>query len=529
MLVTSPTISKTFPAGRGALQFQGTGDRVEFPDLKVQWPIENFSPYTVELWLRPMLPQGNREQIVLYANPEKAGEASPFILKIKGDGTVQAGHDKDRLLEFERVLTFGVWQHLAFVFAGVSAARFHVNGERKKDGEFKMRSKPWLNGFVVSSPIRRESLDGQIAMLRIWKIDRFEWEIRRFMYDRITGVDRYWLVAEWLVNEGFGENLFDASRKLARSRDRNLFDEPGAGRLAEGETKRKPEWVASAVPHRPSRSALGIAQVQIARSVAPFVSEKGAETQTGMFLTEFPDREKDISEARDRFSLEDLSFTVEFWLKRYGGLQSDVQYVIFAQSPLFLPGPEPELLLIGLAAQLPGLAFFMSFGSMSLSVPCERDENWHHWACVYRHAATPADCKRLIFSDGDNIGEDNAVYRVTEARPFLLWTAGYLGENYAAAPCMLSDVRVWRQARSEEEIRANMLRRLDGTEPGLLLYCPLDRADQLPDKTIVARARVRPGGSVDKPMESRRFPTEGYQRRVSWVADGPPIPPRSGL
>jgi hypothetical protein len=538
MRVTSPTISKTFPVGRGALEFYGVGDRVELPDLRLSWkegPDEP-TPYSVELWFKPTLA---RDQLVLYAPAGEADQEPAFVFKVTGAGAVHAGHAKDHLLKVDGAFQVGVWQHLAFVFGGLQTAHLYVNGTLKGSSRNPNmpKSGPWKHGVRLSCPIRQnppinESIEGQIAMLRIWRIDRLEPQIRESMYLNVTGPDRQWLVTEWPLNEGFGEFLFDRSRRLDRSRQRNLYEEPGAGKLVEGEMKRKPEWVAAAMPRRSLLSAAYTVEPQAVYSLAPLMHEKDEKdraTSTGMFLTEFEDH-PEKNQPGDVFSLHGTSFTVEFWFKQYGDLKAGLKYILFSHWPWRAPNEPDEVLRIGLDGATSGDKLFMSFPNSTVTIQYKPDGQWHHCACVYDHDKRTRT--RQIFFDGSEVGKDDVRdgYTVTEAKAFLLWTAGY-DKGYLAAPCTLSEIRVWKEARSAEQIKANRLRRLDGTEPKLLLYCPLDRQDELADGTRVVRARVRYPADPDiKPPEPRRFPTEGFERRrLSWLDDGPPIPPRSKL
>lgn len=96
--------------------------------------------------------------------------------------------------------------------------------------------------------------------------------------------------------------------------------------------------------------------------------------------------------------------------------------------------------------------------------PCV-DGEWHHWACV-----NTKDRVRRIFRDGVLLAEDRS------ATPYRGEGALILGKARWGQPFdgEIADVRVWRVARSEAEIRADMRRRLTGGELGVVAQWPLE-------------------------------------------------------
>ena len=97
-----------------------------------------------------------------------------------------------------------------------------------------------------------------------------------------------------------------------------------------------------------------------------------------------------------------------------------------------------------------------------------RDTNWHHWACVYTHAAR----RRVMYCDGEQLNPKNntakAPYQGTGQ--FVIgkapWGDGWRGD--------IDEVRVWRCARSPDDIQHDRSHRLVGDEPDLVAYWRFD-------------------------------------------------------
>ncbi|MBN2450843.1 MAG: hypothetical protein JXR77_10670, partial [Lentisphaeria bacterium] len=93
------------------------------------------------------------------------------------------------------------------------------------------------------------------------------------------------------------------------------------------------------------------------------------------------------------------------------------------------------------------------------------DGQWHHAAGVYDHGEV------RTYIDGQYVGSKTEVLALSTA------AKGYIGADGDGSQVYrgdLAEVRVWNVARTEAQLRADMARRLTGTEPGLVGYWPLD-------------------------------------------------------
>ncbi|MEW2032873.1 LamG domain-containing protein [Streptomyces roseifaciens] len=115
------------------------------------------------------------------------------------------------------------------------------------------------------------------------------------------------------------------------------------------------------------------------------------------------------------------------------------------------------------------------------------DTSWHHWACVYDHAAR----WQTVYRDGEFAGG-----RTTGgdyAGTGLLTLGRALGQGVRAE---LDEVRIWDRARTAEELKRDKGVRLIGSDPGLVAYYRFDEGSgtRLHDQTDHARHGELVGG-----------------------------------
>ncbi len=142
-----------------------------------------------------------------------------------------------------------------------------------------------------------------------------------------------------------------------------------------------------------------------------------------------------------------------------------------------------------------------SFVSISSPANTIKLNNWHHIAAVI-------DVKKdsfKLFIDGNEVGRSN--YRGAKSihksqLPFrigwLHWNDPKLNKSYVG---QIDEVRIWNIPRTEEQIRTDMNKQLNGDEPGLIGYWKFDEVkegiitDSSPnnnDAKLVADAKLEP-------------------------------------
>ncbi len=169
------------------------------------------------------------------------------------------------------------------------------------------------------------------------------------------------------------------------------------------------------------------------------------------------DGSDDYAAVSQPITLTGSSFTVEFWAKRAA------------------PGSFGVVVGHGAASSNRGLhvgfrdtnVFTCGFYSNNLDTPAYTDSDWHHWACTYDAGTN----RRTIYRDGAQVAQDTASADYQGAGSLNIgrapWNKHYFGG-------LADEVRLWSGVRTQVQIRANMNRRLTGSESGLIGYWPLN-------------------------------------------------------
>ncbi len=163
-------------------------------------------------------------------------------------------------------------------------------------------------------------------------------------------------------------------------------------------------------------------------------------------------------------NLSNTSFTIEAWAKRHtiGGFNA----------------------IAGMGTNLPNQALYFAFRGNNnftfgfyandLDTPdTYTDTNWHHWAGTFN----VTNMTRKIFRDGVLVASDTALGALQASGPLLIGTGPYDPWDSLAFDGEIKDVRVWKVARSEAQVRDNINTALAGDEPGLAAYYRLNDAE----------------------------------------------------
>jgi hypothetical protein len=159
-------------------------------------------------------------------------------------------------------------------------------------------------------------------------------------------------------------------------------------------------------------------------------------------------------------------FTIEVWIKTSHSLTGTKPYggnpVVFAD----VAGQTTD----DFGAAILNNKFRMTVGNPDTPVPSTSDVTTNQWTHV---AATRTRSTGiiLVFVDGilEATGEGNK--NSLAASPTISFGGRALRDFFVG---LMSDLRLWQVVRSQSEIIANMNRRLQGNEPGLVGYYRLD-------------------------------------------------------
>ncbi|MFI6684250.1 LamG-like jellyroll fold domain-containing protein [Streptomyces sp. NPDC050485] len=179
-------------------------------------------------------------------------------------------------------------------------------------------------------------------------------------------------------------------------------------------------------------------------------------------------------------ALAGTDFTVEFWARRTGTGRQEFLVGHGDQN-----GSALKSLHIGFRED-DRFTFAFYADDLNSDVPTT-DTGWHHWACVYDHAAR----RQTVYRDGESVGTRVTGGDYTGTGPLLLGRA--LGQGARAE---LDEVRIWNRARTADELKRDKGIRLIGNDPGLIAYYRFDEGSgtRLHDQTDSARHGELVGG-----------------------------------
>ncbi len=176
----------------------------------------------------------------------------------------------------------------------------------------------------------------------------------------------------------------------------------------------------------------------------------------------------EIPDAPDFAFDRDSSYTVETWV-RYtgtGGSGSGDGAIIEKWSG----GAASYPFVLRVNRQEPGQVYCavwdQSTGISSRSQGTLNDGAWHHLACV--HDGAKRTLTLYVDGESQNVVSTASMGSLANTHPIYFGRrGGHLNEWFGGD---LEEVRIWRAARTEEEVREGMHRTMTGTEPGLVAY-----------------------------------------------------------
>lgn len=202
-------------------------------------------------------------------------------------------------------------------------------------------------------------------------------------------------------------------------------------------------------------------------------------------------------------------FTMELWLKATDWitlLPANPNNVEFTTGQRFVLEPTQGTAVygnqhvgVGLSAGRNGLSLIEHGANwMPIRITCTVDlSEWTHVAVVYRQRSS------ALYLNGDLMATGPAGPNIVHPASDLGWNS--LNGSGGCFKGMVDEVRIWRAARSAEQIRANMHRALTGAEPDLVRYWPMNEA---------AGAQIHNSGArVD----------EAVAYSAAWVASDAPV------
>ena len=416
------------PEAGTALQFDGTGSRVEVPHD----PAFNAFPLTVTFWLNTANATPEIRGLVSKYAESSLNGYSLFLIQ----GRLHAWYFRnaanyiwDGGLGLDAgFVADGQWHHIALV-VDAAGARLYVDGTRRA-------ARAWQGtpGAGTSpEPLQfgryahyTTGLDGRLDEIALWNRALSEAELHQLVPGTLRG-DEAGLIGYWPLDEGAGSVTADAT---------------GTGRA--GALVQSPVWVSSTAPLTPNPAAgqaLRFDGVDDAVRVAHAPE-----------LNAFP-------------------LTVAAWVKT---TQVSPGYVALANK---YPGGSGNGYSLHLHNGRVAAFYFRGDGASwvyaadpGLDGGFIADGRWHHVAFVVDAAGG------RLFVDAvqtASLGWTGTAGPCTTTAPLLLGTYPLAGQ-ILSLDGRLDEVALWSRALAPEEVRAAMQFKVHTAHPGLVGYWPLD-------------------------------------------------------
>ena len=406
-------------------------------------------PLTVELWVKPRTVDAGDN---LLFSQDIGGDAGRFNILLHGEEVwVQIGGN---FAKIAYPVPTNRWTHLAFTRGEDGAGTIYANGDiiaTQNMGKNLPSAADIVIGLQRRSPAN--GFDGQIGEVRVWNYCRSRTEIVADKNRRLSGWESG-LVCLYPLNDNLGVYARDA--------------------VAEN--------------YAPVVSPAGwdkTVNLPLADDMPPVLKFVRTATSSSCTVVKVPRR------------ITSVAFTVEAWVKPERFESGD--NVLFSQDINVDPG---RLVLL----QRSGDRYFFQVGGSQLEVPAPMPAHvWTHVAFVRDDAGVAS-----IYTNGQLVVSAPLNRNVPSATDFRIGrldrmpTTGFIG--------LMSDVRVWSVAKSQDEIAAARDVRVTGDEADLLFAYNMDAPSGawITDKVGGARAEVAWAGT---PELATGLPTVGEGER----------------
>ncbi len=431
---TPEEVDKHIPVSSACLKLDGVDDGVS---VGQQSDVEPQQALTVEAWVNAAK-QKQYDGIV--SRVFHTGETqSGYGLLLDGSSGIYftlktTGGGIEYLSSGANTLPLDSWHHVAGTYDG-EHMRVYIDGvevaakaQPSSGIDYDPEHDLYIGQYKDNNEIH--PLEGQVSEARIWDRALTPEELRTNMNYRLNGAEAG-LVGYWPLDEGEGETVHDRS---TRGNDGTIH-----GASWQEETGLE---LTAAEPASAEASALPVPCVlQFNRGAA-----------------------RNSVEVADPFE-NNTAFTISLWVKpsvlndsRYHGFigkQGDAH-----RKPSMWVAPDKNSIHYDSYGDN-GTRYSQVLEHFFLAV-----DQWVHIAWV-------KDGRRYrLYRDGELFADKQAPPRFFTAE-----TAYWIGrvDNYFRG--QLAEVRIWSRARSEDEIKTDMNRRLSGTEDGLVAYWPLDEGE----------------------------------------------------
>ncbi|GAX36560.1 LamG-like jellyroll fold domain-containing protein [Nodularia sp. NIES-3585] len=441
------------------LVFDGQNDYVDLgqkPEFKIPKNI------TVEAWI---CASSQRKWSGIFGNVFDTGlTESGYSLSLDGSSGIYFGLEPNSqgsqhmpyLSSGANTLNLNQWHHVAGSYDG-QEIKVYVDGVLKATQAIACDSINYNTENNLTIGVYKDNnefypFSGKIAEVRLWNVARSEDEIKADMNRRLVG-NETGLVGYWPLNECSGNTVTDKTGK-------------GNNGTINGAT-----WQEDELP----------VQTQTSQTVKPGPQGSTENNQQCVLVFDGQNDYVDLGQ-KPEFKIP-KNITIEAWIcasaqKEWSAILSNIFDTNLKESGygLLLDGKSGIYFAVEPSSQGSQHMPYLSSGTNTLNL-----NQWHHVAGSY-------DGQQIkVYVDGvlkatQAIASDSINYNYENN----LLIGLYKDDNdYYAFPGKIAEVRLWNVTRSEDEIKADMNRRLVGNETGLVGYWPLNECsgNTVTDKT----------------------------------------------
>ncbi len=459
-LTTPPPTEPESPKdGPSCLSFDGIDDYVP---TAVDAQPSALPATTWEAWVKPTRRANKFERIDMILSTDDGGW-DRFVSIYKGKFCIAHGSQGWNVTEAD----LGKWQHIAVVYTAEQGIKFYKNGT-----EFVYQGKSTIGStkhplYIGGSPgYKDQHFQGSLAEVRVWDYGRELADIQRDLGDRLTG-NEPGLVAYWPLDEGTGTTITDKTG--------HGYDSPIQGAI----------WEASELELAPAPEPAAIPspeEQEITTPVSSALKFDGVDDYVTMPMKAW----------------EAPVFSVELWAR---ASQNQVNY-----ASLLSNSDDPS---VAQSCQIDVMGGYYRFYHSDVQVRFTKvSQEWLHLAVTYDGQMVQT------YVNGEPQYSKSMENMETVFRDYLLGRSRS-GDKYFAGE--LSEVRIWQKVLTEEQIKAGMARRLEGNEPGLVAYWPLNegKGDAIANKT----GNTQPGN-----LHGATWQSESVDFLQVASAAAPPVP-----
>lgn len=451
------------------LTFDSQDDYLQLPEMEFDFS----RGLSVEAWVYCASYKKN-SRVIDFGNGNTNNIVLSFYQGLVPMFLIYKGHQPEGALYSKEKIERENWFHLAVTIDISGTGKLYQNGIQISSKQMLLpQNIQRINNYIGKSNFDgNELFHGLLSEIRIWNVARSEAEIAGNMHHRLVG-NELGLVGYWPLDEGSGTITHDKTQNNHH------------GTIHGGATWEQTELPITSPDNQliidpPVEPIVTIDPPEITKPTVdpPEISEKNLKMSNSQSLLTFNGTSDYIS-VPDSLSLQISPYTVEVWMKPTGSKTAGSRGAWSAmwRGILGKPGRNFHIWLRA-SGQIHHRFHTDKDWNHGISDTPNDSIKWLQW----NHVAITNDgntAKTYINGELQVEGETEGTL-IIDKTPLYIATADLDGKGELPQYCdyfkgKLADIRIWNMARSPEEINSLMDKQLQGNEPGLVAYWPLNQ------------------------------------------------------